>query len=178
MSSYSYLFRKCSNGSVTLATLFWFPEDIGHQLFEVEIKNCDCEGTLLPIKKFNNLEEFIEYCNFVCSPKNIMFRLPILRKNPFPLEEMAKSCLLTNFGDSIDKLLLPKRIREDFQLHHDHFEITYDEKKREIKLFPMAFDFCDSFGFTFGYSTLVHGIINWKKFMEGDFTSGTRKEYF
>ena len=126
----SYLFRKLKNGSITLAILKLY----GDQwcVIDVEIKNCNCEGILLPIQQFKSLEDCIENCNFVFGGHisgYLNFKTPVFRKDPFSLEEMSKSCILANIRGSIDNLNLPTIIKQDLKVHHNHFEIMLNEKK-------------------------------------------------
>ena len=92
----SFLFRRLKNGSITLATL----EPSG-KLLDVEVKNCDCKGTVKSINKFTNLTQFIEYCNYIFASSKWKtqnkFKTPVTRKNTLPLEEMAKYCIETHF---------------------------------------------------------------------------------
>ena len=85
----SYLFRRLKNGNVTLATIAHHLESDVKFVFELEIKNCNCEGALLPIQKFKSLDQFISFCNFVCSYEsfynNKKFVKPISRKNSLSL---------------------------------------------------------------------------------------------
>ena len=57
------------------------------------------------------------------------FDLPITRKNPLTLEEIAKSCVAKHYTNSLDQLNLPKNIKESFEEHHNHFCVTIDGKK-------------------------------------------------
>ena len=56
------------------------------------------------------------------------FNLPVKRRTPFPLEEIANSVVKIHFEKSIDQLILPKTIKFAIPCH-DHFEILFDEKK-------------------------------------------------
>ena len=51
---YSYLFRKLKNGSITLAAILKILNK--DHLVEVEIKNCSCEGTFLPIHQLEKMD--------------------------------------------------------------------------------------------------------------------------
>ena len=123
------------NGIINLATLSVNSE----YLLELEVKNCDCPGTLTNIEKFKNLEEFIDYCNFIyryinCSNTDFdvckrKFKESVIRKNPLSLEEMAKCCVKNHFGNSIDELELPNLIKNDLKNDQkSHFEVSIDEK--------------------------------------------------
>ena len=123
----SYLFRKLKDGSVTMATLI----DNSRYLFELEIKNCSCDKFLLPIQRFQCLKEFVEYCNSVVTKFTIVrFNLPVKRRTPFSLEDIANSLVITQFENSLDQLILPKNLKENFSIScHNHFEILFDEKE-------------------------------------------------
>ena len=130
----SYLFRRLKNGNVTLATIVHHLKSNVKFVFELEIKNCNCEGALLPIQKFKSLDDFISFCNFVCpfesieSYNGVKFIKPISRKNALSLEEMAKFCIKRHYSNSIDQLNLPKILKENLE-NHNHVEITIDEIK-------------------------------------------------
>ena len=128
----SYLFRRLKNGSITLATL----RHSSKHLFEIEVRNCNCVGNFKSIQSFESLEEFIKCCNSVLLFFNWgklfdNFMLPVTRKNPLPLEEIAKGQIITYFADSIDQLNLPRVIRENLISHNinNHFEASIDENK-------------------------------------------------
>ena len=57
---HSYLLRKWKNGSVALASLITIGEDDQktHHLLEIEVKDCNCHGGILPISdpNFDRLE--------------------------------------------------------------------------------------------------------------------------
>ena len=108
----SYLFRKLNNGTVTLATLR------DEQLLEVEVKNCNCEGTIISIERFKSLEEFLQYCNrinnfYISLDPKIAYEVPVARKNPFSLEEMTRFCVAERYKDSINELIIPKMIKKN-----------------------------------------------------------------
>ena len=125
-SNNSYLFRKLENGSITIATLI----DRSNILYELEIRNCNCKKNLKPIQKFETLSKFVKYCNSINENCGILFKNPVIRKNVFSLEEMAKSNITTYFGNSIDELNLPKILKENLAVPtHNHFEMTLDEKR-------------------------------------------------
>ena len=175
---HSYLFRKLKNGSITLAAIHKiFRIDL---LVEIEIKNCNCEGTFLPIQQFKSLEDFIEYCNFVFMSlwtQISYFKTPIFRKNPFSLEEISKSCTLVNYRNSLDSLIIPKVIKQNLKLHHDHFEIMYNEKEAIGKF--NSHDCQELFRFKVVQGELREvqiSITNWKKWMNLDSSNEIKKQ--
>ena len=108
------MFRKLNNGTVTLATLR------DEQLLEVEVKNCNCEGTIISIERFKSLEEFLQYCNrinnfYISLDPKIAYKVPVARKNPFSLEEMTRFCVAECYIDSINELIIPKMIKKLLQ---------------------------------------------------------------
>ena len=129
----SFLFRRLKNGCITLATL----EQSG-KLLDVEVKNCNCKGTVKPINKFKNLAQFIEYCNYIFARSKWKtqnkFKTPVTRKNILPLEEMAKCCIETHFHNSIKGLNLPNENTENLKNNHNHFDASIDEKEAKYKL--------------------------------------------
>ena len=81
----SYLFRKLNNGVFTVATLQF------KYLYEVEIKDCNCKGTLLPLQRFTSLKNFVEHCNDACKDvfgQKSIFCLPVKRKFALSLQEI------------------------------------------------------------------------------------------
>lgn len=111
---HSYLLRKWKNGSVALASLITNGENDQktHHLLEIEVKDCNCHGGVLPISdpNFDRLEDFIEKCNDTMGrmghmnfpnsvPKFQNLVRPVIRKNP--LKNDVKS--------NQDVLFCPKR---------------------------------------------------------------------
>ena len=98
---HSYLYRRLINGSITLATLRFQSKS----LFELEVKNCNCDGTLINIQRFKSLDGFIQQCNFVCVGLDLgspnIFKLPVKRKNVLSLQEKAKLSAVKYFPNSI-----------------------------------------------------------------------------
>ena len=151
----SYLFRQ-TNGTVTMATLFdFFRKD---QLLEIEVKNCDCDGGFQKIQSNQNLQEFIDNCNFQLSPfKDVKrFSLPVERNsdiihNPLTLENITKCFVVDHFSSAIDQLNLPKKIKESLYSKHKHFEIAIDEKESSRRITPSNLIF-DHFIFAENYT--------------------------
>ena len=141
--------------------------DYGH-LWDVEIKNCSCEGLFLPLQRFKSLEDFIEYCDFVCGLS--FFKTPIFRKNPFSLEKIAKSCILVNYKNSMDNLIIPKIVKQDLRINHDHFGVMLNEKEAMEKV---NWGSCkEAFQFEIDQGPrpfiAIIPIINWKKWIALD----------
>ena len=180
----SYLFRKLKNGSITISTLMKLIGDYWH-LWDVEIKNCNCEGLFLPLQRFKSLEDFIEYCDFVCRPLggislvDSFFKTPIFRKNPFSLEEMAKSFILVSYKNSMDNLIIPKIVKQDLRINHDHFGVMINEKEAIEKV---NWGSCkEAFQFEIDQGPrpfiAIIPIINWKKWIALDPSNVINKLY-
>ena len=111
---HSYLYRRLKNGSFTIATI---QEFLGEkELIETVVKTSyypfyNPIGKTLPKDQkemiFQNHERFLNFRDFFEKRK------PIQRKNPLPLEEMAKSYVAKTYKNFLDQLELPKIVKEE-----------------------------------------------------------------
>ena len=107
---HSYLYRRLKNGSFTIATIQEFLD--GKELIEIVIKTFypTISKTLPKDQKemiFQNHERFLNFRDFFEKLK------PIKRKNPLPLEEMAKSYVAKTYKNFLEQLELPKIVKEE-----------------------------------------------------------------
>ena len=113
-SPHSYLYRRLKNGSFTIATI---QEFLGEkELIETVVKTSyypfyNAISKTLPKDQkemiFQNHERFLNFRDFFEKLK------PIKRKNPLPLEEMAKSYVAKTYKNFLDQLELPKIVKEE-----------------------------------------------------------------
>ena len=122
---HSYLFRRKTDGTITLATLFDYLDRKELIDFEYFAGTCFCNN--LPKSKvkpmrFQNFADAGRFCYGLTRGKEVR------RKNPLPLVQTVKTIVATNFKNSIDELELPKNIKDDLKILKKEQELPCKNK--------------------------------------------------
>ena len=124
---HTYLFRRLRNGTITIVMI---QEHLGEkELSEMVVKNSYGIKLSLPKEKQIIFQTFERFQNFLAFFEKCR---PAIRKNPLPLEEIAKSFVANTYKNSIDQLEIPKTIKKElksltsFEKEQPHYKDRVD----------------------------------------------------